>query len=289
MIHRLLLRSLSIAALLCLCGAPSASEHRGHVVFSGLPVPGATVTASQGEKKFATVTDDSGIYAFPDLADGIWSVKVEMLTFAPQAKEIGVAANAPTPVWQLALLPLEEMKAVAAPRIPAAPAAAIAQSVPAADPKKAADKKANDKKKTAAASAPQASFQRADVTASAAMPPPDPNGLSPADADQSAANPYVVNGSASTGIERRAIGNTRRGFRSRFNGALNFVVDNSALDARPLSMTSLDTPRSPHNQGQYGVTFGGPLVIPGLIKRNTQFFVSYQAGRTTATPARSPG
>jgi len=274
-----------IAALLCLAGALVASEHRGQVVFGGVPVPGATVTATQGEKKLATVTDEIGVYLFPDLADGVWTVKVEMLTFTPQTKEVGVAAGAPPAIWELALLPLEQMKAIATPVAPATapataptPGAAAPQTATAALDNK--NKKSNDKKKSAAAT-PQAGFQRADVTASAAIPPPgqDANAIAGADTSQDATNPFVVNGSASTGIERRAIGNTRRGFRSRYNGALNVVVDNSALDARPFSMTGQDTQRSPYNHGQYGGSFGGPLTIPGIIKRNAQFFVSYQAGR----------
>jgi hypothetical protein len=279
MFHTPLLRYLPIAALLCLAGALTASEHRGQVVFGGVSVPGATVTATQGEKKLATLTDDSGIYSFPDLPDGIWTVKVEMLCFAPQTKEIGVAADAPAAIWELALQPLAEIKAEAAPAAPQAPGVSLTQPAAAADNKKGGDKKSNDMKKSAAAANPRAAFQRADVAAAA--PPPlgeEQNGLTPADAGQDAANPYVVNGSASTGIERRVIGNNRRTFR-RYNGALNFVVDNSALDARPFSMTGQDTHRSPFNHGTYSATFGGPLSIPGIIKRNAQFTVVYTAGR----------
>ena len=274
------LRYFPIAALLLLAGrALTASEHRGQVVFGGVAVPGTTVTATQGEKKLASVTDGSGIYNFPDLTDGLWSVKVEMLTFAPQTKEIGIAPGAPAAIWELTLLPLEGMNAVAAPHAPPPDVSASKTAAAPADSKKAGGKKGNDKKKSAAATNPQASFQRADLAASAPSSlGEEQNGLMPADADQNAVNPYVVNGSASTGIERRVIGNNRRTFR-RYNGALNFVVDNSALDARPFSMTGQDTHRSPYNHGQYTATFGGPLFIPGIIKRNAQFTVIYTAGR----------
>ena len=59
----------------------AASEHHGIVKFGGLPVPGATVTAVQGEKKLVAVTDQQGAYSFADLADGVWNLQVEMLCF----------------------------------------------------------------------------------------------------------------------------------------------------------------------------------------------------------------
>jgi hypothetical protein len=58
-----------------------ASESAGVVKFGGLPLPGATVTASQGGKKIVAVTDADGKYSFADLADGVWTIEVEMLCF----------------------------------------------------------------------------------------------------------------------------------------------------------------------------------------------------------------
>ena len=70
-----------LTAALFAFGLP-ASEHHGLVKFGGLPVPGATVTAKQGEKSFTAITDQQGAYAFPDLADGVWTVQIEMLVFS---------------------------------------------------------------------------------------------------------------------------------------------------------------------------------------------------------------
>ena len=69
-----------------------------------IPIPGATVTAIQGDKKVVTTTDDQGAYSFPDLADGVWNVQVEMLGFAKKTEEVGIAPNAPSPTWDLKLL-----------------------------------------------------------------------------------------------------------------------------------------------------------------------------------------
>ncbi len=55
-----------IAALLAVAEL-SASPHQGVVKSNRQPVPGASVTATQGEKKFITTTDDKGSYSFADL------------------------------------------------------------------------------------------------------------------------------------------------------------------------------------------------------------------------------
>ena len=75
----------------------AATEHRGVVKFGGLPVPGVTVTASQGDKKLTAVTDDQGVYTFPNLSDGLWNIQVEMQCFETIKREIAVAPDAPGP------------------------------------------------------------------------------------------------------------------------------------------------------------------------------------------------
>ncbi|HEV2444913.1 MAG TPA: carboxypeptidase-like regulatory domain-containing protein, partial [Candidatus Sulfopaludibacter sp.] len=100
-----------------------ASEHHGIVKAGGIPVPGATVTAIQGDKKFSTTTDDDGAYSFSDLEDGIWTIKVEMLGFAPVSREVAIAPEAPSPTWDLKMLSASDLKASLAPP-PPAPAAA---------------------------------------------------------------------------------------------------------------------------------------------------------------------
>src|ERR1041385_5929366 len=86
-----------------------ASEHHGQVRFAGLPLPGATVTASLGEQRVVAITDPRGIYTFPDLADGIWKIQVEMLCFAPAEREVAISSSAPAGDWELKLLPLDQM------------------------------------------------------------------------------------------------------------------------------------------------------------------------------------
>ena len=78
-IHLFLIRILAACLLVC---AAMASEYHGTVKTGGLPVPGATVTAIQGDKKVVTTTDERGAFSFAELADGKWTLEVEMLGFA---------------------------------------------------------------------------------------------------------------------------------------------------------------------------------------------------------------
>src|SRR5271156_2410301 len=115
---RILIAWLAVVAL-------SASEHHGVVKANGIPVPGATVTASQADKKpIVTTTDDNGEYSFDDLPDGIWTITVEMLGFAKISREVGVTAEAASPQWDLKVESLSALNADLASRKAAAPAAA---------------------------------------------------------------------------------------------------------------------------------------------------------------------
>src|SRR5262249_49800652 len=104
-----------LACLMVLClfaiGAPvfATSEHHGQVTFGGLPVPGATVTAAQGDKHLTTITDAQGNYQFPALDDGAWKIAVEMRGFETQTRDINMPADASTAAWELKLLPFEEI------------------------------------------------------------------------------------------------------------------------------------------------------------------------------------
>ena len=89
-----------------------------------------------------------------------------------------------------------------------------------------------------------------------------------------------MNGSVSNGVERRAIGNFRKGPGSGYRGDVSSIMDNSALDARVFSVTGQDIPKSAYNHVKYGFTFGGPLSIPHLFHTNNgNFFVAYQGSR----------
>ena len=103
-----------------------AAEHRGTVKSGGVPLPGVTVTATSGDKKITTTTDDNGAYAFPNLEDGVWTLRFEMLGFGAISKEIAVEPDAPTAEWDMKLLSAAEIKAAVAAALAPPPAPAPA-------------------------------------------------------------------------------------------------------------------------------------------------------------------
>lgn len=276
------------AAAFCLSVLPLlATQQSGVVKFAGLPLPGATVTATQGDKKVTAITDQDGVYTFPDLADGVWNFQVEMQTFATQTKEIAVAANAPSPEWDMKLLPLSEIKATAAAPAPK-PAAAAGEPAQTAANGAAAGK--GKKPKKGAPEVPQqtGNFQRAEVnaTGNGAAPPPEEQ-IAPGEAAAGAPDSMVVNGSVSNGIERRAIGNARRGPGSMYRGDIFAVLDSSGLNAQPFSLSGQASPPQTYNDMKFGGSFGGPLQIPHLLHGNGQFFINYYMTRNR-TPNSQP-
>ena len=263
-----------IALLLAVCPLDAAENH-GVVKFGGLPVPGATVTATQGDQKLAAITDLQGTYSFFDLRDGTWTIDVGMPGFAPIHEDVTIAPAGQASEWELKILPFAEvMKGVSPPAVqqPAAVAATASG-------------------KEARTPAPQKSpgFQRTDVTASPAAPaapsssaaeaiPPNAND---SDLAQRASDGLLINGSQINGAstpfaQNSAFGNNRRGLASLYNGSLGFVFDNSTLDARSFSLTGQDTPKPAYDHVTGFLTLGGPLRIPRLFRNGPMFFVGYQ-------------
>jgi len=388
----------ALIALLFACMAVpgiSASEHHGVVQSGGLPVPGATVSAIQGDKKIVTTTDDQGGYSFPNLADGVWTIEVDMFGFAKLSREVGIAPEAPSPTWQLQVLSLSALSAP-----PPAPARAPAVTPPAGGPPPggpparrggfgrggAGPRDAQGAPASLRQALAQNGFQQANVNASA-----DGSGLQVenlqnggetfGDLNQSASDSLVVNGSVSGGLglpqqndwfafgrgfdngfgpgfgpggpggpgaaggadgggalaaagtapaagqggpgaagpgggpggrggggfggggfpggfgggrggrggfgrggrgprNLNAFGNGRRNRRQQYNGNIALILDNSALDARPYSLTGQDTPKAAYAQFRTTGIIGGPLKIPHLLSgQNTFFSLNYQLSR----------
>jgi hypothetical protein len=212
-----------------------ASEYHGIVKSGGLPIPGATVTATQGDKKMVTTTDDQGAYSFPELADGTWTIEIEMLGFAKLSREVGIESDAPIAEWGLKFLPRGAILAstpaapaapapstpaptapaasVAAPetKAPGAPVAANATRNPAPPARAQSRNNQTPARGTANGGRPSlaeamAGYQRVDVNASeggaaAGAEGGMSNDLASADLNQSAADSLLVNGSVSRGLD----------------------------------------------------------------------------------------
>jgi hypothetical protein len=253
----------------------SATEHHGQVKFGGLPVPGATVTATQADKTFTAVTDPQGAYSFPDLSDGTWALQIEMPGFAAFRQQVQVAPDTPASEWNLTMLRLSEMHGVVAPAPqPAAPPAPVTAG--------------RTKNAPPAPTNTPGSFQRTNVNAAnptAATPgtpaETDAGASTNDELSQRAADGFLINGTANNAASSpfamaQAFGNNRRGSRSLYNGNLGFIFDNSTFDARPFSLTGQDTPRPDYNHIQGVFAFGGPIKIPHFIRNGPNFFVNYQ-------------
>ena len=55
-----------------------------------MPASGVTITATQGDKKVVSATDLNGAYQLTDLADGVWTVRVEMFGFETASQDITI-------------------------------------------------------------------------------------------------------------------------------------------------------------------------------------------------------
>jgi hypothetical protein len=243
-------------AILCiaLSALAAASEYHGDVTFGGLPVPGATVTATQGNLKSVAITDQQGIFSFPDLNDGAWTIQVEMQCFTTVKQDVVIRANAqPTATtWELKLLPLDQIKCQTA------ATAVVATAVSPSE---------------AAASGPA----QAENKLPAPVQPEESPELNPNqnDSDGFLINGSVISGAASPFAQIAAFGNARNVGKGIYHGGIGFQLDNSALDARPFSLSGLETPKASYNRLTGLATLGGPL-LPRFSQNGPNFFVGYQ-------------
>ncbi len=255
-VHRLAIGACLLAATMA-----HASEHRGQVSFNGLPVPGATVSATQDAKKSVAISDTQGVYSFPDLADGAWKIHIEMSGFASQEQSITVSPSQPGIRWELKMLPLEQVLAQTK-AVKSAPVVA-------------------ENSVAAAVDAPRP----------AAPKPVGPEAPRPPAEESSQANDgFLVNGSVNNAATSQfslaqAFGNTRKGSKSLYTGGFGLIFGNAALDARPYSLSGLETPKSGYNQITLITTLGGPIHIPHLMPHGPNFTAAYQWTRNSTAAA----
>lgn len=230
-----------------------AAEHRGVVKFGGLPVPGVSVTLTQAGKKTGAVTDPQGTYLI-QVEPGAFAVDVEMQLFAPQHREFS-AASGPAE-WTLELLAPEQIAARVTKQTATFQRTEVAVSKPVAKP--------------------------AQTASSPTAEPPPPSELAQKAADGLLINGTVNNANSSPFAQLPAFGNNRRGQRSLYNGNLGLILNNAAFDARSFSLTGQDTVKPQYSRLQGLFSFGGPLRIPGLLRRNGPLFsVNYQWTRNS--------
>ncbi|MGA3045303.1 MAG: TonB-dependent receptor [Terracidiphilus sp.] len=244
-----------ICILACLCASirTAASEYHGQVTFGGLPVPGATVTATQGTKKFSAISDQGGVYNFDNLPDGQWKIQVEMQCFVTIQADVAITANTPAGKWELVLLPVDQLMA----------STKLTQAPPVIQP--------------SLITPPDA--KKPDAAAAANAPTEIPK--TPDEQSQQANDGFLVNGSVNNAATSqysldRAFGNRRPNSKSLYNGGAAAILSNSTLNARAYSLTGQELPKPFYNLVTGAVTFGGPLKIPRVLPRGPNSFVAYQ-------------
>ena len=264
--------ALTLVFAVVLAGMPgsaaAAAEYYGQVAFGGVPVPGATITATQGDLERTTSTDAQGIFRIADIADGVWTIRVEMRGFANLTREITIGPDAQPTTWELSLLPFEEIARGLPPPPARAPRAPDSSS-------QATDTRVQ----SAAPAAPRTGFQRAGVVApqappsrqAAAPPADDPAAEASAAADGFLINGSVNNGAASPFAQPAAFGNNRRRPGALYNGMVGGLFSNSFWDARPYSLTGTPTPRPDYYNVHLLGTFGGPVKVSRLQNRLNLF------------------
>ena len=248
-----------VLAGLCASTMAAASEYHGQVTFGGLPLPGATITATEGTNKFTAISDQGGVYSFADLADGQWKIQIEMQCFVTIQAEVTVATSTPAGKWELTLLPADQL--MASTKLTQAP-----PNIQAALVAPAAAKKSD---------APPFGNGPVEV-------PKPPEEQNPQSSDGFLVNGSVNNAATSQYSLDRAFGNRRPNSKSLYNGGLMIVFGNSALNARTYSLSGLESQKPFYNLITGAVTVGGPMRIPHLLPRGPNFFAAYQWTRDQA-------
>lgn len=276
-LRRVVDRILLGCLLACLIPAAAyAAELHGQVVFGGLPLPGSTVTvtATQGDRKVVAISDDQGLFSFSDLAEGKWTLTIEMTGFATLKQDVMVASGAPMGTFEMKLLSLDAIRVASRPvQLAAAPAAATAP---------AAASTAATPAVAAAAGKPSAPTGKGAAKAAKAQSaaPSAPEAAPAEDASAQQANDgFLINGSVNNAATsqysmNQAFGNNRN-THSLYNGSLFLRLTNSALDAAPYSVTGTPVTKPQFNNYTLGLNYGGPLNIPHLMPRGPYFQVNY--------------
>jgi hypothetical protein len=173
-----------------------------------------------------------------------------MQCFTTIEAEVTIAPNMPAGKWELTVLPMDQLMA----------RTRVTQAPPVNPPSLV----------TTAAAKP-------DAAANAPTEIPKP----PDEQSQQANDGFVVNGSVNNAATSqyaldRAFGNRRPNSKSLYNGGLMTTLGNSALNARPYSLSGEQFSKPFYNLIVGAATIGGPIKIPHLLPRGPTFFAAYQ-------------
>ena len=275
-----------------------------------MPIPGVAVTATQGSEKVATSTDETGRYTLGALKDGTWQIEVSLFGFAPQQKAVPVEGQAVQADWTLEMQvrpPRAGNRAAGFQNLALTQTAEAAAQTPApAEPEASAD--ANQSFLVSGTiSREAANPQQGDFGQGFGIDPDnqgfgrrgDGGGMGPGGFAGGMGN-GGMGGGGRGGFGGRGGGGPRgpdgggrfANFGNRANrrgaqgihGQAFYAIGNSALNARPYSITGQNFAEPSYGSHRFGLNLGGPLVLPKYIHSpNTFFFLNY-----TGTRQRSP-
>ena len=65
----------------------------GTVKADGQPIPGASIRATQGDRRLLTLTDENGGFQLPGATPGTWVMEADMFGFAHLRREVQIGAT----------------------------------------------------------------------------------------------------------------------------------------------------------------------------------------------------
>ena len=281
-----------VLALLIACiplGLRAASDHVGYVTLGEVPVPGVKVVAAQGDTRVTAYTNAEGAYRLAGLAEGTWTISLEMVGFAPATRQITVAPDAQPERWALTMKPFDEItrgipipppEPARAAGSPQRPAAQAARGPAAGQPNTST---ADAFRRAGVAATPQGT-PAPGAAAGGPPPPAQPATFRPAfadDAPAASADSLVVSGStnnsaASPLSQAAALGNARRALGIRlYNAQLSIGGGGSALDASSFSLTGRPAPTRDYRDINVSGNFSGPFKFPGLVQNGPNLTLNY--------------
>ena len=249
LIHRGTLPLLAVSFVL---PAPAfAAEYHGTVTVNGVPLPGVTVTATQGSKHVVSFTDIRGLYQFPALDAGEWQLHLEMQGFRTTDAVVTIPATALAAPIELKMLPLSELLAAAKPVLLSAPL-------------------------PMAADISKANINKGNVANEGTAPTEVLGGEMEREASGLLINGSSNNAATSKYSLAQAFGSQRAGSKALYTGSVGFQGSASPFDARPYSITGLSVPKASYERFTGIATLGGPVRIPHLFYNGPTFFLGYQ-------------
>ena len=269
----------------------------GLVKSANQPIPGASITATQGDTKVVTTTGENGRYTLPPLAKGAWTIEASMTGFTPvrkqvtdpdvsrsldftlslQESQVAAMINKYSSMAQQAGNPLESQIQTEANTNQAQPVAAA----PSQGGNEAFLVSGTLSQGLSAGAAPDSGSVpqvggRGGATDSAAGSQNAPGfGGAGGGGGLGSILGGLGGGSRGGGGGRPPSGGTQAGnykLPTGIHGMAFATLNNSELDARPFSITGQDIPQPAYAQSRFGVVLGGPLVIPKIVKDPATFF-----------------